>query len=150
MLVGPDGTAVGSVSGGCVEGAVYQLAEEVLASGTPVLQRYGVSDSDAFEVGLTCGGILDVFVERVDPAAFPQLSEVFAAIRAGVPVAVVTCVAASLGGATDGAPAIRPGGWAGGSSCGRTGPTARWAARAWTTRPPTTRAACSPRAVPGR
>jgi len=74
MLVGPDGTAVGSVSGGCVEGAVYQLAEEVLASGTPVLQRYGVSDSDAFEVGLTCGGILDVFVERVDPAGFPVLS----------------------------------------------------------------------------
>jgi len=107
MLVGPDGTAVGSVSGGCVEGAVYQLAEEVLASGTPVLQRYGVSDSDAFEVGLTCGGILDVFVERVDPAAFPQLGEVFAAIRAGVPVAVVTCVAASLGGATDGAAATR-------------------------------------------
>src|SRR5215471_4873463 len=70
MLVGPDGTAVGSVSGGCVEGAVYQLAEEVLASGTPVLQRYGVSDSDAFEVGLTCGGILDVFVERVDPTGF--------------------------------------------------------------------------------
>jgi xanthine dehydrogenase accessory factor len=99
MLVGPDGTAVGSVSGGCVEGAVYQLSEEVLASGTPVLQRYGVSDSDAFEVGLTCGGILDVFVERVDPASFPQLGDVFAAIRAGVPVAVVTCVAASLGGA---------------------------------------------------
>jgi xanthine dehydrogenase accessory factor len=98
MLVGPDGTAVGSVSGGCVEGAVYQLSEEVLASGTPVLQRYGVSDSDAFEVGLTCGGILDVFVERVDPASFPQLGDVFAAIRAGVPVAVVTCVAASASG----------------------------------------------------
>src|SRR5690242_2539692 len=101
MLVGPDGTAVGSVSGGCVEGAVYQLAEEVLASGTPVLQRYGVSDSDAFEVGLTCGGILDVFVERVDPAGFPQLGDVFAAIRAGVPVAVVTCVAASAGGVAE-------------------------------------------------
>jgi xanthine dehydrogenase accessory factor len=98
MLVGPDGTAVGSVSGGCVEGAVYQLAEEVLASGTPVLQRYGVSDSDAFEVGLTCGGILDVFVERVDPTGFPRLGDVFAAIRAGVPVAVLTCVAASAGG----------------------------------------------------
>src|SRR5690242_11316921 len=83
MLVGSDGTAVGSVSGGCVEGAVYQLAEEVLASGVPVLQRYGVSDSDAFEVGLTCGGILDVFVERVDQAGFPELGEVLDAIRSG-------------------------------------------------------------------
>src|SRR3954449_4040547 len=66
MLVGPDGTAVGSVSGGCVEGAVFELGQEVLGSGVPVLQRYGVSDDDAFAVGLTCGGILDVFVERID------------------------------------------------------------------------------------
>jgi xanthine dehydrogenase accessory factor len=95
MLVGPGGAVAGSISGGCVEGAVYQLAEEVLASGTPVLRRYGVSDSDAFEVGLTCGGILEVFVERVDRAAFPELGEVLASIRAGEPVAVVTCVAAS-------------------------------------------------------
>jgi xanthine dehydrogenase accessory factor len=94
MLVGPDGSAVGSVSGGCVEGAVYQLATEVVASGTPVLQRYGVSDDDAFAVGLTCGGIIDVFVERVDPAGFVELDEVAAAVRASVPVAVVTCVAA--------------------------------------------------------
>jgi xanthine dehydrogenase accessory factor len=94
MLVGPDGTAVGSVSGGCVEGAVYQLAEDVVQTGTPVLERYGVSDDDAFAVGLTCGGILDVYVERVDRERFPQLGEVAAAIRAGEPVAVVTCVSA--------------------------------------------------------
>jgi xanthine dehydrogenase accessory factor len=93
MLVGPDGTAVGSVSGGCVEGAVYELAQAVAGTGTPVLQRYGVSDSDAFAVGLTCGGILDVFVERVDRAGFPELGEVAQAIRAGTPVAVLTCVA---------------------------------------------------------
>src|SRR4051812_45419005 len=68
MLVGPDGAAAGSVSGGCVEGAVYELAREVMASGLPALQRYGVSDSDAFTAGLTCGGILDVYVERIDPA----------------------------------------------------------------------------------
>jgi xanthine dehydrogenase accessory factor len=95
MLVGPDGTAVGSVSGGCVEGAVYQLAEDVVQTGTPVLQRYGVSDDDAFAVGLTCGGILDVYVERVDRERFPQLGEVAAAIRVGEPVAVATCVGAS-------------------------------------------------------
>jgi xanthine dehydrogenase accessory factor len=93
MLVGPDGTAVGSVSGGCVEGAVYDLAQEAVATGTPVLQRYGVSDGDAFAVGLTCGGILDVFVEPIDRARFPELGDVATSIRAGVPVAVVTCVA---------------------------------------------------------
>ncbi len=54
MMLAPDGTVSGSVSGGCVEGAVYELAVDVCASGVPVLQRYGVSDDDAFEVGLTC------------------------------------------------------------------------------------------------
>src|ERR1700710_993400 len=73
MLVGPDETAVGSVSGGCVEGAVYELAQTVVTSGEPVLQRYGVSDDDAFAVGLTCGGILDVYVEKVDRESFPEL-----------------------------------------------------------------------------
>src|SRR3982750_2729095 len=95
MLVGPDETAVGSVSGGCVEGAVYELAQEVVGSGVPVLQRYGVSDEDAFAVGLTCGGILDVFVERIDRRTFPEFGAVAAAIRGGEPVAVVTCVAAA-------------------------------------------------------
>ena len=92
MLVGPDRTAVGSVSGGCVESAVYALAEEVIADGTPVLQRYGVSDNDAYAVGLTCGGILDVFVERVNHETFPELGAVAEAIEAGVPVAVATTV----------------------------------------------------------
>src|SRR5436309_11896002 len=68
MLVGPGGEAVGSVSGGCVEGAVYELGQQVLADERPVLQRYGVSDDDAFAVGLTCGGIIDIFVEKIDRA----------------------------------------------------------------------------------
>jgi xanthine dehydrogenase accessory factor len=93
MLVGPDGEAVGSVSGGCVEGAVYELGEQVLASGEPVLQRYGVSDESAFAVGLTCGGIIDVFVERVDQASYPELGAVADDIAAGRPVAVATVVA---------------------------------------------------------
>src|SRR6476469_9326668 len=92
MLVGPGGEAVGSVSGGCVEGAVYELAQEVVESGTPVLQRYGVSDDDAYAVGLTCGGILDVFVEKVSRETFPELGEVATDIAAGRPVAVVTVI----------------------------------------------------------
>jgi len=92
MVVAHDGTASGSVSGGCVEGAVYELAQDVAASGTPVLQRYGISDDDAFEVGLTCGGILDVFVEAVSEQTFPQLDEVADDIDAGRPVAVVTVI----------------------------------------------------------
>ena len=92
MLVGPGGEAVGSVSGGCVEGAVYELGTEVLAGARPVLQRYGASEG-VFAVGLTCGGTLDVFVERVDHATFPQLGEVSETIRAGRPVAVATVIA---------------------------------------------------------
>ncbi len=92
MLVGPQGEAVGSVSGGCVEGAVYELAQGVVESGDPVLERYGVSDDDAFAVGLTCGGILDVFVERVDQQSFPELGEIAADVRAGRPVALATVI----------------------------------------------------------
>ncbi|GEL20499.1 XdhC family protein [Pseudonocardia asaccharolytica] len=93
MLVGPGGEAVGSVSGGCVEGAVYELGGQVLTDGRPVLQRYGVSDDDAFAVGLTCGGILDIFVEKVSPTTFAQLDQVTEAVRQESPVAVATVVA---------------------------------------------------------
>ncbi|WP_433557075.1 XdhC family protein [Pseudonocardia xinjiangensis] len=92
MLVGPGGEAVGSVSGGCVEGAVYELGQQVLSDGRPILQRYGVSDDDAFAVGLTCGGIIDIFVEKVDPEQYAQLGAVAEAIRDESPVAVATVV----------------------------------------------------------
>jgi xanthine dehydrogenase accessory factor len=92
MLVGPDKSAVGSVSGGCVEGAVYELSTSVVETGTPVLERYGVSDDDAFAVGLTCGGILDVYVEKVNQQTFPELGEIAADIAAGRPVAVATVI----------------------------------------------------------
>ena len=92
MVVAADGEPTGSVSGGCVEGAVYELAHEVMDTGEPVLQRYGVSDDDAFAVGLTCGGIIDVFVEPVDPGTFPELPDVVASIQAHEPVAVATIV----------------------------------------------------------
>jgi xanthine dehydrogenase accessory factor len=93
MIVGPDGTVVGSVSGGCVEGAVYALAETARDSGEPLLQRYGITDDDAFAVGLTCGGIIDIFVEKVDPASFPELGDIAEDIRNGRPVAVATLIA---------------------------------------------------------
>jgi xanthine dehydrogenase accessory factor len=93
MAVAADGEVVGSVSGGCVEGAVYELTGEVRASGQPVLQTYGISDDDAFAVGLTCGGIIDVFVEPASQELFPELGEVAAAVRADEPVAVATVIA---------------------------------------------------------
>ncbi len=92
MLVSPDGTVSGSVSGGCVEGAVYELAQEVVAAGLPELKRYGFSDDEAFAVGLTCGGIIDVFVEPVSKETFPELGDIAADIRDGKPVAVATVI----------------------------------------------------------
>ena len=93
MLVAPDGSVTGSVSGGCVEGAVYELATEVANTGTPRLERYGVSDADAFAVGLTCGGIIDVFLESMSQATFPELGAVADDIGEHRPVAVATVVA---------------------------------------------------------
>ncbi len=87
-----DHEVVGSVSGGCVEGAVYELALDVCATGTPVFETYGVSDDDAFAVGLTCGGIIDIFVEQVGQESFPELGEIAAAVERGEPVAVATVI----------------------------------------------------------
>jgi xanthine dehydrogenase accessory factor len=88
LAVGADGEAVGSISGGCVEGAVYELCREALETGVPVLQRFGYSDEDAFAVGLTCGGVIDVFVHPV-----PAVDDALAAIAARTPVAVARVVA---------------------------------------------------------
>ncbi|MGX7679750.1 XdhC family protein [Jatrophihabitans sp. DSM 45814] len=92
MIVAPDGVAIGSVSGGCVEGAVYDLGTVVREGGPPILQRYGVSDDDAFAVGLTCGGIIDIFVEAVSSKSFPELGEIADDIAEGRPVAIATLV----------------------------------------------------------
>ncbi len=93
MLVAPEGSVSGSVSGGCVESAVYELATEVVQSGIPRLERYGVSDGDAFAIGLTCGGIINIFVEPVSRATFPDLEEVAADIAEDRAVAVATVIA---------------------------------------------------------
>jgi len=92
MLVTADGEVVGSLSGGCVEGAVYDLAAQVIEHGVPVLVRYGISDDEAFSVGLTCGGVLDVFVEPVSQQSFPELAEVEQDIAVSAAVGVATVI----------------------------------------------------------
>ncbi|MBA4024433.1 MAG: XshC-Cox1 family protein [Gordonia sp.] len=95
MVVAPNGTVSGSVSGGCVEGAVYESASAVTESGIPSLQRYGVSDDDAFAVGLTCGGILDIFTESISQATFPELGDIADDIEQHRPVAIATVISHS-------------------------------------------------------
>ena len=70
MALTPEGKITGSVSGGCVEGAVFETGVEVLKSGEPELLHFGVADETAWEVGLACGGQIDVFVEPLDRALF--------------------------------------------------------------------------------
>src|SRR5690606_41587638 len=83
---------VGGVSGGCVEGAGYELATEVTQTRAPVLQRVGVSDDDASSVGLTCGGIIDNLVEPGSRDTFPELGQVAESIEKHEPVAVATVI----------------------------------------------------------
>jgi xanthine dehydrogenase accessory factor len=92
MAVSADGEVIGSVSGGCVEGAVYELATEVLQTDQPVLQTYGISDDDAFAVGLTCGGILDILVRPVDPRTLPTFESAARSIAADERIAVATVI----------------------------------------------------------
>jgi xanthine dehydrogenase accessory factor len=67
MAVNGSGEVSGAVSGGCVEGAVVEVAEQVLRGSQPQLLHFGIADSDAWDVGLPCGGEIDVFVERYEP-----------------------------------------------------------------------------------
>ncbi|MFC8144565.1 XdhC family protein [Streptomyces paradoxus] len=92
MAVGPDEQVVGSVSGGCVEGAVFDLAQEVAAGGEARLETFGYSDEDAFAVGLTCGGEITVLVRAVTHERDPGFGAVADAVAAGEPVTVATVI----------------------------------------------------------
>ncbi|MEU1401018.1 XdhC/CoxI family protein [Streptomyces sp. NPDC005728] len=94
LAVDADGTAIGSVSGGCVEGAVYELCQQALKDGETVLERFGYSDEDAFAVGLTCGGIIDILVApvRADGPARPVFAAALAAAAVGEAAAVARVV----------------------------------------------------------
>ncbi|RZB19966.1 XdhC/CoxI family protein [Streptomyces sp. F001] len=108
LAVDRDGTAIGSVSGGCVEGAVYDLCVQALQDGVTVRERFGYSDEDAFAVGLTCGGVIDVLVtpiasgDRVFAAALSAAAQ-------GEPAALAR-VARGPAGLLGGALFVRPDG----------------------------------------
>ena len=87
MAISAGGEVHGSVSGGCVEGAVIEEAQAVLADGRPRLRRYGVSDADALAVGLTCGGTIEVLITTLEDGE-PELTAVQAAVAARRPVAI--------------------------------------------------------------
>ncbi|HTR69593.1 MAG TPA: XdhC/CoxI family protein [Mycobacteriales bacterium] len=89
MAVNDLGEVIGSVSGGCVEGAVVEAAQEVIETGTRGLRSFGYSDSDAFAVGLTCGGTIGIYLEPLDEATYDELADEIRAVR---PAALATVV----------------------------------------------------------
>lgn len=93
VVVHPDGTVLGSVSGGCVEGAVVETCRAVLDGAPASVVTYGYSDDEAFAVGLTCGGTIHVFVEAIDPADL-DLIAVADAVDTDQPVGIATVVGA--------------------------------------------------------
>ncbi|MFE3269644.1 XdhC family protein [Streptomyces sp. NPDC059215] len=110
LAVDGHGTAVGSVSGGCVEGAVYDLCVQALRDGRTVLERFGHSDADAFAVGLTCGGVIEVLVTpvRADGPGRKVFEAALGAAARGEPAAVVR-VARGPAGLLGRALLVRPG-----------------------------------------
>lgn len=91
LAVDGDGTAIGGVSGGCVEAAVYLRCQEVLASGETATESFGSTEEERFYLGLTCDGSMNVLVTRVEPGD-PAISAALDAILAGAPVSLVRTV----------------------------------------------------------
>jgi xanthine dehydrogenase accessory factor len=89
MALTPDGKITGSVSGGCVEGAVYEAGVDVLKSNRPQLLHFGVADETAWEVGLACGGSIDIFVKPLDIEFFNALRSILVEEQSAVVFTVV-------------------------------------------------------------
>src|SRR5215216_5249214 len=89
MAITLDGKIAGSVSGGCVEGAVFDAGVEVLRSNRPQLLHFGVADETAWDVGLACGGSIDIFVKPLDIGFFNALRAVLVEEESAVVVTVV-------------------------------------------------------------
>jgi xanthine dehydrogenase accessory factor len=107
MLVHADGRFVGSVSGGCVEADVLERAQMVLAGAPVVLRRYGVADDAAWDVGLPCGGDIQVLVQPVSDEGFPEslFADIARARSSGATLSVVTDLATGRSGVMQGAQA---------------------------------------------
>jgi xanthine dehydrogenase accessory factor len=97
MAITPDGKISGSVSGGCVEGAVFDTGVAVLKSNHPQLLHFGVADETAWEVGLACGGSIDIFVEPLNTGLFKSLRTVLVEEHSAVLATVVRGPAELLG-----------------------------------------------------
>ena len=97
MAITPDGKITGSVSGGCVEGAVFETGVEVLEANQPRLLHFGVADETAWEVGLACGGSIDIFVQPLNAELFEPLRKILVEERPAVLVTMVRGPAALLG-----------------------------------------------------
>ncbi len=93
MAIRGDGAFVGSVSGGCVEGAVIETGLDVLKTAVPQLLHFGVTDESAWEVGLACGGEIDVFVQRIENASY---AETIDALRSESSIAIITIITWSI------------------------------------------------------
>jgi xanthine dehydrogenase accessory factor len=89
MAMRPGGEISGSVSGGCVEGAVFEEGTQVLETERPKLLHFGVADETAWEVGLACGGTIEVFVERLDTATYHFIRDLITGDKAGASITII-------------------------------------------------------------
>jgi xanthine dehydrogenase accessory factor len=93
MAISDHGEIAGGVSGGCVEGAVVEIAEQVMSGAEPQLVHFGIADSEAWDVGLPCGGEIDVWIQMYEPGRFEEVA------RAGNRAAEVTLIEGARAGA---------------------------------------------------